>query len=391
MDDDKINESFKTKNNYEKDSTYNNINNNSEFVNRDIVNDKTQLKDEPIVFQQIIDDDVKFNRISNLKDNELPIEDKIQIQNHIYNDYNDNENEQIEIFSNILNNFGKEKHKNRYICYKNKNKYKSKSVTNQKNYLLNKIKNDIAKINFENEMNKIYKNYNNNLYGIKLEKLNLNLQNNIKVKKINNILRIEEIKKKFFLLQNKKNMNDDENNITQKKNHINKTMNNNNNDKDKEGRYNNSYKKNIDRDKIYSKLFQKNNKVVNEIKINNFNFNKIYNITTFRGKKRYEDNNDDLIFPVNAKKEININIRSKEIGNLNHSNQFFYNVFNNSMKKYPYLHLLKGKINKMKYSNLSQPKIITKNDNRSEIPLLEKILNQKDILLKEIDKFKKNE
>ena len=83
-----------------------------------------------------------LNRISNLKDNDLPLEDKLQIQKQI-NDDNDND-DQIEVIENILNNFDKEKifNNKKFLMYKNKNnkkyKYKSSSVINRNNKILNK-------------------------------------------------------------------------------------------------------------------------------------------------------------------------------------------------------------------------------------------------------------
>ena len=93
---------------------------------------------------------------------------------------------------------------------------------------------------------------------------------------------------------------------------------------------------------------------------------------------------------------------SPEISLSNHNtNQFFYNVFQNSIKKYPYLYLLKSKVNKMKNDDFSQhnnskniKKKIINNDEKEvesepKISLLEKIKLQKDIFQKEIDKYKK--
>ena len=122
------------------------------------------------------------------------MEDRIQIQKQVDND-NDNESEQIEIIENILNNFGKEKYKNKNNTflqkYNKKHKFKSQSVPNTKNKIINKITHDIALINIEQEINKIYNNHNHNLI-LKGEKININIMNNnINNKSKNNHLRIE--------------------------------------------------------------------------------------------------------------------------------------------------------------------------------------------------------
>ena len=79
----------------------------------------------------------------------------------------------------------------------------------------------------------------------------------------------------------------------------------------------------------------------------------------------------------------------------NNSNQFFYNVFKMSIKKYPFLHLLKNKVNKMKKSDFSEPKMkyaLSNNDeekiNEPKISILDKIKFQKDILKNEMNRIK---
>ena len=141
------------------------------------ISQKTDKKEDFITFQKKLKLEEKpdFNRISNLKDNELPLEDQLQIQKQI-NDDNDND-DQIEVIENILNNFGKEKIKNKkFMLYKNgnkKNKYKSNSVMNGSNKILNKIKKDIALINFQQEINKIHKLLNYKIF-LKSQKAHFN-------------------------------------------------------------------------------------------------------------------------------------------------------------------------------------------------------------------------
>ena len=109
-------------NNYDKDSKEN-----TQIFSNDIPN---IIKKEDFIPIQ-----PDLNRISNLKDNDLPLEDKLQIQKQI-NDDNDND-DQIEVIENILNNFDKEKNFNnkKFLMYKNKNikknSHKSNSVINR--------------------------------------------------------------------------------------------------------------------------------------------------------------------------------------------------------------------------------------------------------------------
>jgi hypothetical protein len=74
---------------------------------------------------------------------------------------------------------------------------------------------------------------------------------------------------------------------------------------------------------------------------------------------------------------------------INNSNQFFYNVYKSSVKKYPYLHLLRNKINKMRYNDISksQKKLRERNNRDNHISLLEKIKSQKNIFQQEIDEI----
>ena len=74
---------------------------------------------------------------------------------------------------------------------------------------------------------------------------------------------------------------------------------------------------------------------------------------------------------------------------INNSNQFFYNVYKSSVKKYPYLHLLRNKINKMRYNDISksQKKLRERNNRDNHISLLEKINSQKNIFQQEIDEI----
>ena len=365
-------------------------------------------------------DDNKI-RISNLKDNELPLEDKIQIENQVDND-NDNESEQIEDIKSILNNFGKEKYKNKFLIYKNKNKsgiLKSTSVPNsQNNSILNKIKHDIALINFEQEINKICGNYNHDLF-IKGEKLNINvISNRTKMnnnKSNYNIMRIENIKKKLFSGQganvdpmtkslNNHRRNDNNlyfNNIKQVNNFYDSSNN----------FYNNKKKQKIG-DDVFNEMGN-----VKEIKINNYNYNQIYNnfYDTFRNKRiGVVVNEKKIITPAVTRRNIfyyGNHFTTDESNNLtshknknNNANLFFYNVFQNSVKKYPNLHLLRNKVNKMKYDDLNynQNNIKslkykdnetiekTKENEEPKLSILDKINLQKDIFQKEIDNYKKN-
>lgn len=71
------------------------------------------------------------------------------------------------------------------------------------------------------------------------------------------------------------------------------------------------------------------------------------------------------------------------------------------MRKYPYLYLLKNKVNKMKYDDFNKKKYkeIENKENKEikaaekdiepKLSILDKIKMQKDIFQKEIDKYKK--
>ena len=417
---------YKKKDNYDADTPEKNIN----FINDDIINknenkfqiisinqtnkkkeEKIKNNEEFIVFPKNNEEDDNKIRISNLKDIELPLEDKLQIEKQVDND-NDNESEQIEVLENILNNFGKEKYQNKFFIYKNKKKniLKSTSVPKSKNNtLLNKIKHDIALINFEQEINKICNNHNHDLV-LKGEKININVINN-KInnnKSKNNILRIESIRKKLFPGMSisidplGKSLNDHRRND----NRI--FINNNNQENNYYNSCNNFYNNNNKKkQRIYKSLFNDNNNG-KQIKINNYNFNNIYNnfFDTFRYRRINVDNENKIILPVNTKRKNNSNSHfktdeSKNSSN-NDSNLFFYNVFKNSVKKYPNLYLLKNKVNKMKNDDYNQQKLLNniyKIDEKKEIEkkkedpkisILDKINMQKDIFQKEIDKYKKN-
>ena len=400
------------KENYDIDTSVNNININQ--INKDITKKENKTKNEKneeFIFPKIKEEEEnRINRISNLKDNELPLEDKIQIENQVDND-NDNESEQIEVLENILNNFGKEKYQNKFIEYKNikRNNFKSQSVSfsNTKNNLLNKIKHDIAIINFEQTLNKIC-NSNHN-FMIKKEKINANIINNIKINKNksinNNIVRIEELRKKLSSGIN----NSKAKSITNHKRNLNKLFFKNKNEKEDNfySSCNSNFFNYTHKQRLYNSIFNGISNI-KEIKINNFNVNHIYNnfYDTFRNKRINIENGTKKIIPINTKrKNIDNDMKADEspeisLSNRN-TNQFFYNVFQNSIKKYPYLYLLKNKVNKMKNDDFSQhnnSKNIKKNiinneekdgETEPKISLLEKIKLQKDIFQKEIDKYKK--
>ena len=376
--------------------------------------EKVRKNEEFIIFPNIKEEEEeenKINRFSNLKDIELPLEDKIQIQNQVDND-NDNESEQIEVIENILNNFEKEKYKNnKFLEYKNKNKKikkKSQSVTKSKNNILNKIKHDIAIINFEQEINKICNNHNHNLI-LKGEKLNINIINNNhinynnKSKGKNNMLRIEEIRKKLF---SGNDIFSKSKSITNHKKNENKIFFNKKNNEDNfYNSCNNFYNTTKQKSKVNNILFNDINNI-KEIKINNYNFNRIYNnfYDTFRNKITDIDKENKVIMPFNTIMGNKNHLKTDESPTRNsfyNSNQFFFNVFKNSIKEYPYLHLLTKKVNKMKCNDFSKNKLNNKKsmdiienkdkdkDNEQKISILEKINRQKDIFQKEIDKYKR--
>ena len=414
---------YKKKDNYDVDTPEKNIN----FINNDIINknenkfetisinqtnkkkeEKIKNNEEFIVFPKNNEEDDNKIRISNLRDIELPSEDKLQIENQVDND-NDNESEQMEVLEKILNNFGKEKYQNKFFIYKNKKKniLKSTSVPNSKNNtILNKIKHNIALINFEQEINKIYNNHNHDLI-LKGEKININVINkkiNNNNKSKNNILRIENIRKKLFpgMSISIDPLGKSLNNHRRNDNRI--FINYNNQENNYCNSCNNFYNNNKKNQRIYKSIFNDNNNS-KQIKINNYNFNKIYNnfFDTFRYKRINVDNENKIILPVNTKRKNNSHFtdESKNSSN-NDSNLFFYNVFKNSVKKYPNLHLLKNKVNKMKYDDYNQQKLlnniykidekkeIEKKKEEPKISILDKINMQKDIFQKEIDKYKKN-
>ena len=283
------------KNNYDIDSPEQNLmtindekkNKFEDIFEKDDNNNKKDEKnkkydDEFIIFPNTADeveDENKINRFSNLKEIEFPLEDQIQIEKQV--DDNDNESEQIEVIENILNNFEKEKNKskNNFLIYKNstinnkKNVFKSYTVDNKKsNHLLNKIKNDIALIKFEQEINKMH---NNRTHNHKLlltgEKININIiNNNLNKKNINlskkNLLRIEEIKRKLYSGTNKSNNNTEKKtrSISNNKRIWNKTIINRNKKEENYFSSSNDFYKNKSKQKIYDNL-------INEINNNNNN------------------------------------------------------------------------------------------------------------------------
>ena len=365
-----------SKNNYDRDCDENEIifpNNEKkeDFIN---LSKKLPFEEKP-----------ELNRISNLKDNELPLEDQLQIQKQI-NDDNDNDNDdQIEVIENILNNFGKEKLKDKkFLMYKYKSsfkkKYKSNSVINRNNNkILNKIKNYISLINFQQEINKIHKLHNYKIF-LKSERAHFNSikkndkENNNLNQENKNKKRIEEIKKKLFSKKEQNNNNNNQNNIK-------RLINNFNLNRKRENFFNSK------NEKAFNQILE----VINNLKqskINNNNNNNNDVCYTFRSgnnplnissrKKLFSDDNEDYL-----KTEESTKI------SLSNSNQFFYNVYNNSVKKYPYLHILKNKINKMRKFDLSQSKNKLKERNRTnnKITLLDKINSQKDIFQREIEKY----
>ena len=396
------------KNNYDIDS----LENIPLFSNIPQNNDKKQ---DFIIFPK----DLKFeekpdlNRISNINDNELPLEDKLQIQKQIDED-NDND-DQIEVIENILSNFGKEKFSNKkFLLYKKgqKNKYKSNSVVNSNNKILNKIKKDIALINFQQEINKIHKLHNYKIF-LKSERAHLNtirknhFENNFNNESgSKNKKRIEEIKNKLYSKSKESKSNS-------KNSEIKKLINTFNVNRKKENFFNTKKEKafnqileginNLKQMKINRSINNCNNK-------NNNNNNNNYVCNTFRSMINYDHfknkkNNDEiqrLILPVNnSKKNKNKNqveenndyLKTEDSTNISiyNSNQFFYSVYNHAIKKYPYLYLLKNKINKMKTNDLSKSQKKTKDKIKKEKEenksLLDKINSQRDIFQREIDKY----
>ena len=382
------------KNNYDVDSSENNQ------ILSNLLPNKNRDKNEDLnCFQNIKIEENEINRISNLKDNELTLEDKLQIQKQI-NDDNDNE---MEVIENILNNFGKEKNNNKFnnkfnngfMMYKNrkKNKFKSNSVINRNNKILNKIKNDIALINFQREINKIHKLHNYHIF-LKSERAHLNIvkKNNIIQEKNlyqinNNKKRIEEIKKKLL----------NKNNNSYKQTDIKKLINTFNKNRKKENLTNSN------NEKAFKQILEE---ITNfkEAKISNYNEKYDYLCETFRSQKNINKNENQLILSENNNnnKENKNNknfddngdyLKTEESSKINsqNSNQFFYTVFKNSIKKYPYLHILKNKINKMENSDVhllkNSLKERNKNKNGNNLSILEKINKQTNIFQKEIEKY----
>ena len=343
-----------------------------------------------------------LNRISNLKDNDLPLEDKLQIQKQI-NDDNDND-DQIEVIENILNNFDKEKifNNKKFLMYKNKNnkknKYKSSSVINRNNKILNKIKNDIALINFQQELNQIHKLHNYKIF-LNSERAYINnsikknneRENGLDYNENKNKKRIDDLKKKLY----PKNKEQNENKNSYKD--IKKLINVFNINRKKEDLFNSKNEKEfnhiLDELNILKKSKLDNNicKTSRTLKKNtNDNYNNINEktnqiiITTINNSNKNQKTNEENY-------DILITDESTKISNSN-SNQFFYNVYKNSVKKYPYLYLLRNKINKMRYAEISKSKkkIRERNGKDRYISLLEKINSQKNIFQKEIDEIYKS-
>ena len=343
-----------------------------------------------------------LNRISNLKDNDLPLEDKLQIQKQI-NDDNDND-DQIEVIENILNNFDKEKifNNKKFLMYKNKNnkknKYKSSSVINRNNKILNKIKNDIALINFQQELNQIHKLHNYKIF-LNSERAYINnsikknneRENGLDYNENKNKKRIDDLKKKLY----PKNKEQNENKTSYKD--IKELINVFNINRKKEDLFNSKNEKEfnhiLDELNILKKSKLDNNicKTSRTLKKNtNDNYNNINEktnqkiITTINNSNKKPKNNEENY-------DILITDESTKISNSN-SNQFFYNVYKNSVEKYPYLYLLRNKINKMRYAEISKSKkkIRERNGKDRHISLLEKINSQKNIFQKEIDEIYKS-
>ena len=141
-----------------------------------------------------------------------------------------------------------------------------------------------------------------------------------------------------------------------------------------------------------------------EAKISNYNEKYDYLCETFRSQKNINKNENQLILSQNNNnnKENKNNknfddngdyLKTEESSKINsqNSNQFFYTVFKNSIKKYPYLHILKNKINKMQNSDVhllkNSLKERNKNKNGNNLSILEKINKQTNIFQKEIEKY----
>ena len=399
--------------NYQSSGNLNNVKNNYEinssesfpiFANYNLTDNK---KEDFITFKKNLNSEVKteFNRISNLKDNELTLEDRLQIQKQINEDDNDND-DQIEVISKILNNFEKDKFKNKkFMMYKSgiKNKYKSSSVINRNtNKILSQIKKDIALINFQQEINKINKLHNYKIL-IKSERPNLTLIKKSNFESINGIgiknkERIEKIKKRLnskskeSKSSNKKN-NDIKNlfkafDMNRKKENFLNSRN--------ETAFNYILEEINNFKEMKTSNLNNNNNNINNDNINNDN-NNLCN--TFRRRINYDsldkkinEENPNFIFPVNKQKLISDNadyLKTEETTNISlyNSKQFFFSVYRNAIKKYPYLHLLKNKINKMKRNDMSKIRNNFNDINKIEdnFSLLEKINSQKNLFQKEIE------
>ena len=393
--------------NYQSSGNLNNVKNNYEinssesfpiFANYNLTDNK---KEDFITFKKNLNSEVKteFNRISNLKDNELTLEDRLQIQKQINEDDNDND-DQIEVISKILNNFEKDKFKNKkFMMYKSgiKNKYKSSSVINRNtNKILSQIKKDIALINFQQEINKINKLHNYKIL-IKSERPNLTLIKKSNFESINGIgiknkERIEKIKKRL-------NSKSKESKSSNKKNNDIKNLFKAFNMNRKKENFLNSRNEtafNYILEEINNFKEMKTSNLNNNINIDNIN-NNLCN--TFRRRINYDsldkkinEENPNFIFPVNKQKLINENadyLKTEETTNISlyNSKQFFFSVYRNAIKKYPYLHLLKNKINKMKRNDMSKIRNNFNEINKIEdnFSLLEKINSQKNLFQKEIE------
>ena len=374
-------------NNYDKDSKEN-----TQIFSNDIPN---IIKKEDFIPIQ-----PDLNRISNLKDNDLPLEDKLQIQKQI-NDDNDND-DQIEVIENILNNFDKEKNFNnkKFLMYKNKNikknSHKSNSVINRNNKILNKIKNDIALINFQQELSKAHKLHNYKIF-INNEKFYLNnsiIKSNNKESDIGynenkNKKRIDDLKRKLYQTNKEQNKN----NNSSYNNNIKKLITIFNFNRKKEAFFNSKNEKAFNQilseiNNLKKSKLNKNNDLCptfRSIKNNNQNYNKN---TENINQKIFTAINSPIKKPKLIDEDYLKTEESTKVS-INNSNQFFYNVYKSSVKKYPYLHLLRNKINKMRYNDISksQKKLRERNNRDNHISLLEKINSQKNIFQQEIDEI----
>ena len=338
----------------------------------------------------------ELNRISNLKDNDLPLEDKLQIQKQI-NDDNDND-DQIEVIENILNNFDKEKNLNnkKFLMYKNKNSkknsHKSNSIINRNNKILNRIKNDIAIINFQHELNQIHKLHNYKIFinserayiNNSIKKNNNDKENGLDYNENKNKKRIEDLKKKLYL----KNKEQDKN--SEPLHNIKKLINIFNINRKKEDFFNSK------NENAFNQIFDEINYLKNtKLNTNNNYYSTYRTLINTDSKNRISQKIVVSINNSNKKPKINeenydyLKTQESTKNSDNNSNQFFYNVYKSSVKKYPYLYILRNKINKMKVADISksQKKVRERNKKDNHISLLEKINSQKNIFQKEIDKI----